>query len=100
MSACLFLIGMGVNGPKTLIGVSVRESVPSSAIGLAGGILGIIGQVGGAAAGVVLGFALQSYGWGIYMPLLFISAVLCAVLILLYLLLHNNLNKDNPQKEK
>jgi MFS family permease len=106
LSLCLFLIGMGVNGPKTLLGVSVRESVPSSAIGLAGGILGIIGQLGGAAAGAVLGSALQTHGWGIYLFLLFVSAAACAVLILLFLLLsptpltHNSSGPTDTRSHK
>jgi sugar phosphate permease len=103
MATSLFLIGVGTSGPKTLIGVSVRETVPFRAIGLAGGILGIVGQLGGAAAGVVLGFALQHYGWEVFMPLLLASSVACAILLLLFILSQpggNRAERTKTDKEK
>jgi OPA family sugar phosphate sensor protein UhpC-like MFS transporter len=46
VNMCVFLIGFGVNGPKTLAGIAVRE-MHTEAAGTAGGALGMAGQVGG-----------------------------------------------------
>jgi Major Facilitator Superfamily len=48
---CLFLMGFGINGPKTLLGVIVRDLVPREVSGTVGGIFGLISQVGASASG-------------------------------------------------
>ena len=42
LAVCMFCIGVGINGPKTLVGMCVREGVPAKRVGLIGGILGTI----------------------------------------------------------
>lgn len=48
---CLFLMGFGINGPKTLLGVMVRDLVPREVSGTIGGIFGLISQIGASASG-------------------------------------------------
>jgi hypothetical protein len=48
---CLFLMGFGINGPKTLLGVIVRDLVPRDVSGTVGGIFGLISQIGASASG-------------------------------------------------
>lgn len=48
---CLFLMGFGINGPKTLLGVMVRDLVPREVSGTVGGVFGLISQVGASASG-------------------------------------------------
>lgn len=49
---CLFFMGFGINGPKTLLGVMVRDLVPREVSGTIGGIFGLVGQLGASASGV------------------------------------------------
>lgn len=48
---CLFFMGFGINGPKTLLGVMVRDLVPIEVSGTIGGIFGLIAQVGASISG-------------------------------------------------
>jgi hypothetical protein len=48
---CLFFMGFGINGPKTLLGVMVRDLVPLEVSGTVGGIFGLIAQVGASVSG-------------------------------------------------
>ena len=48
---CLFLMGFGINGPKTLLGVMVRDLVPRGVSGTVGGVFGLISQIGASASG-------------------------------------------------
>ena len=42
---CLFLLGCGINGPKTLLSIAVRDAVSKEILGAAGGVFGLVGQV-------------------------------------------------------
>ena len=42
---CLFLLGCGINGPKTLLSIAVRDAVSKDILGAAGGVFGLVGQV-------------------------------------------------------
>ena len=99
MSFALFLIGIGANGPKTLIGVSVREIVSENTVGLAGGLLGIVGQIGGAAAGIAIGYLLQNFGWGVYIPILGMSVIVSGILLLTYVIIFSNKNISNKKNK-
>lgn len=79
---CMLLAGVGASGPKTLIGLMARSAVPLQHIGLAGGVLGFVGQLGGALAGSALGSVLQVRGWRAFFPLLLAVSGLCSALIL------------------
>lgn len=83
LSLCVFCIGAGLNGPKTLLGMCVRDEVSRDAQGLAGGILGIVGQMGGASSGVVIGSLVQANGWSIFIPILFVVSILCSFCLLM-----------------
>jgi sugar phosphate permease len=81
LAGCMLLVGVGGSGPKTLIGLMVRNCVPGQHMGLAGGVLGFVGQLGGAAAGSGLGALVQTQGWGVFFPTLLGVAVLCSGLL-------------------
>ena len=48
---CLFIMGFGINGPKTLLGIMVRDLVPRGVSGTIGGVFGLVSQVGASASG-------------------------------------------------
>lgn len=58
---CLFLMGFGINGPKTLLGVMVRDIVPREVSGTIGGIFGLISQIGASASGAGYNFSCLRY---------------------------------------
>ena len=85
LSVALFVAGAGVNGPKTMCGLEVREKFPvrdpktldgvrrrdsqeafgidaSQGSGSAGALLGLLGQLGASAAGYPLTRVHESYG--------------------------------------
>ncbi len=60
----LIAIGFLIYGPVMLIGVFAIDLVPKKAAGTAAGFTGLFGYVGGSvAAGVVIGYAAQHFGW-------------------------------------
>jgi OPA family sugar phosphate sensor protein UhpC-like MFS transporter len=82
-SAC-FMVGLSVNGPKTLAGIIVRE-MNEEAAGTAGGALGLAGQVGASLAGYPVGLLIQSSSspttmWNNSFLLLLSSSVLTALM--------------------
>jgi len=63
-SACLlFVVGLGLNGPRTLTPVAMRERMPPVAAGTAAGVLGLVGQVGATLAGAPVGLLVERRGW-------------------------------------
>lgn len=48
---CLFSMGFGINGPKTLLGVMIRDLVPRGVSGTIGGVFGLVAQIGASASG-------------------------------------------------
>lgn len=48
---CLFTMGFGINGPKTLLGVMIRDLVPRGVSGTIGGVFGLVSQVGASVSG-------------------------------------------------
>lgn len=64
LAAAYFLLGLCVNGPKTLSGIALRQLVPPSMAGTAMGVQGLVGQVGASWAGAPVGFVAQHWGWG------------------------------------
>jgi sugar phosphate permease len=76
-----FCLAAAIHGPKTLIGIAIREAVPTEAAGMASGVVGVIGQVGSTLAGSGIAQALIIFGWASY------STILCSascVTLLLY----------------
>ena len=64
LASAYFLLGLFVNGPKTLSGIALRQLVPPSMAGTAMGVQGLVGQVGASWAGAPVGFVAQHWGWG------------------------------------
>lgn len=73
-SVALFLIVASINGPKTLIGIAIREIVPGDSAGLVSGFVGLVGQLGSTLAGSGIAYTLQIYGWESYPIILHIAS--------------------------
>ena len=82
MRACLFALGLGINGPKTMLSMAVRDAVPREIAATAGGVFGLVGQLGASASGYGLGHALELYGWGSFVHTLHHATVLLVALLL------------------
>lgn len=87
ISIVLFFLGFGVYGPKTMCGLAVREMCDKQYAGTAGGLLGLAGQIGAAAAGYPLGLAADKYGWNSFNIILIASS---ATIIFLFGILQND----------
>eukprot|EP00638_Chattonella_subsalsa_P005159 CAMPEP_0117754592 /NCGR_PEP_ID=MMETSP0947-20121206/12916_1 /TAXON_ID=44440 /ORGANISM="Chattonella subsalsa, Strain CCMP2191" /LENGTH=418 /DNA_ID=CAMNT_0005573701 /DNA_START=391 /DNA_END=1647 /DNA_ORIENTATION=+ len=92
---CLFVMGMGMNGPRTLGPVAMREGMHSAAAGTATGLMGLAGQLGATFAGAPVGILTEQYGWAATMS--FILACLCVVVSLYGLV---SLSELQPSKKK
>lgn len=78
LALAYFLLGLFVNGPKTLSGIALRQMVPSSMAGTATGVQGWVGQVGASWAGAPVGFIAQHWGWGAIRHIWALSVILAA----------------------
>lgn len=81
----VFLLGVAINGPKTLSGMVLRTLMPSTSFGLGGGLLGVFAQVGVFCSGTGLGWLLQHYQWMYYITVLCGASFVSSVLLLLLL---------------
>jgi sugar phosphate permease len=54
---------------------------------------GVVGQLGSAVAGGVLGWVLEKYGWQMFVPVLGTAAAACLGLIIIYSIL------NTPEKQ-
>ena len=70
-----------------MCGLAVREMCDKQFAGTAGGLLGLAGQIGAAAAGYPLGLAADKYGWNSFNIILIASSF---VIIILFGILQNN----------
>ena len=57
------LVGVGVHGIKNLAGLYAAEVAPTRAVGLAGGIVEVLGQLGAGVAGAPVGALAAEQGW-------------------------------------
>lgn len=71
----LMMAGFMVYGPQVLAGVAVADFTSKRAIGVATGVIGVLGSLGTAVSGVGIGYIVDHYGWD-HGFLLFISAAL------------------------
>ena len=71
----LVVAGLGVSGVKTLAGLHVAEHSPRSTVGLTGGLVELLGQVGAAAAGWPIGSLSSSAGWSAAMGVFVVCCV-------------------------
>lgn len=74
--ACLLFLGAGISGPKTLIGIAIRDIVPADSAGVAGGVLGLCGQLGLTLAASGIALTLQTYRWSYFIYILLVSSIL------------------------
>lgn len=70
----LFLAGAGVNGPKTLIPLTIKD-FSGKYSGTIGGIIGLINQLGCVMAGAGVGIWLERNGWDYYLPFLILNII-------------------------
>jgi sugar phosphate permease len=75
-----FFIVAAINGPKTLIGIAIREIVPPESAGLASGVVGVIGQLGSTLAGTGIATSLLHFGWDSYLLILYLSSGIASLL--------------------
>eukprot|EP00943_MAST-04B_sp_MAST-4B-sp1_P000711 g711.t1 len=87
ISIVLFFLGFSVYGPKTMCGLAVREMFDKQFAGTAGGVLGLAGQIGAAAAGYPLGLVADKYGWNSFNIILMASSFM---IMILFGILQNN----------
>lgn len=98
---CLFLAGMGLNGPKTLLGVCVRDMVPSAINGTVGGLLGLVGQLGSILCGVMIGFFVDHVvnGW-LLLPYAYTLSLMVSIALLLWISWQQEICRDRLASEK
>jgi sugar phosphate permease len=83
MRCALFLIGFGINGPKTLVSFEMLGVVPARFCGTVTGVAGLFAQVGAYFAGWFIALTVLQEGWCSYVALLVVSAWAVAALLLL-----------------
>ena len=98
LAACLLVVGVAASGPKTLLGLMVRNAVPLNRMGLTGGVLGFVGQIGGAVAGSVLGSLIEVHGWEVFFPTLFGVSCLCSGVIVVFMWYEKKEKEKNKEK--
>jgi OPA family glycerol-3-phosphate transporter-like MFS transporter len=78
----LVAIGFLIYGPVMLIGVQALDLVPKNAAGTAAGFTGLFGYLGGAlTANIVMGYLIDTFGWGSSFGLLVAACLLSIVFI-------------------
>lgn len=75
----LFFAGLGVNGPKTLLIVTIQEISNPAVSGTVAGIAGLIGQLGASCAGIGVGYFLETQGWNDFLLVMAMPTCLTAV---------------------
>jgi phosphoglycerate transporter family protein len=59
----LMMAGFMVYGPQVLAGVAVADFTSKRAIGVATGVIGVLGSFGTAVSGIGIGYIVDHYGW-------------------------------------
>lgn len=62
-TALMFGVGFLVYGPQVLVGVAAADFASKKAVGLATGLTGTMGYLGGAISGVGVGYIAENFGW-------------------------------------
>ena len=94
----LFLAGLGINGPKTLIPLTTKDFISNEFSGSISGIISLFSQLGCVVSGIGIGFLLESYGWTNYLFLLSIIILFVAILLLILHKFFTNTDKNNNKK--
>lgn len=86
----LFITGLLIYIPVTLIGVAAIDLVPKKAAGAAGGFTGLFGYLFGTTfGGIVIGKSIQYYGWTAFFMIIISSCVLGTLFLSLTWNIHN-----------
>ena len=87
-------LGVAINGPKTLSGMTLRNMIPSSSFGVGGGVLGVFAQFGVFFSGTGVGWMLQNHQWTHFIHvLLFSSVISSSFLFLMVIFIPHRLRK-------
>ncbi len=62
-TALMFGVGFLVYGPQVLVGVAAADFASKKAVGMATGLTGTMGYLGGAISGIGVGYVAEHYGW-------------------------------------
>ncbi len=62
-TALMFGVGFMVYGPQVLVGVAAADFASKKAVGMATGLTGTMGYLGGAISGIGVGYIAENYGW-------------------------------------
>jgi glycerol-3-phosphate transporter len=73
------LAGFLVYGPQVLAGIAVADFASKRAVGVATGVIGVVGYLGSAVSGVGIGYIVDNWGWGGGFMLFIISALIGAL---------------------
>ena len=84
------LLGLAINGPKTLSGMALRNMIRPPLFGLGGGLLGVFAQVGVFVSGTFIGWLLQQYHWSYFSSSLLYSSLLSSCLLVIMLRIGDN----------
>ena len=91
------LIGISINGPKTLSGMALRSMLPPHHFGIGGGLLGVFAQCGVFFSGTGVGWLLQNYQWTHFITVLQ-STSFCSILLLLTMVIM--VKREDPAVSK
>lgn len=84
----LFVVGFGINGPKTLLVIDLMELIPKRFSGSLCGLIGLLSQIGASFSGTYIALHIESSGWGAYLNLLILtSCILCVLLFVITFML-------------
>lgn len=100
MMTFLFIFGASASGPKNLVGLSVRDVVPESALGTANGVVGLTSQIGSAMAGLFAARMLEMFGWRCFLPMLFGGSILLTICLVIGWKLSRNADSADEVKKK
>jgi len=90
MVVSMFLIGVGINAPKTLLSIAVREALPEHISGRGIGVMNLIGQAGGALAGGPMGELVERFGWTAFPSTLLIMLIVLSFSLFASCVCHPN----------
>lgn len=94
----LLIMGSLIYAPLTLVGLMVNEAVPKFAVGSSTGFMGFFQYIfGETLATALIGILVSKFGWIASNTVLYTAAI-CAFLLLVYILVHEN--KEISQKSK
>lgn len=83
MRAVLFIVGFGINGPKTLVALELMELLPKHLCGTLTGVAGLVAQMGAACAGKYVAHTIMQEGWCTFVALLTVASALLSVILAL-----------------